>query len=60
MKEKEKGGWLPIVGLILLIAVLFAGVKLVFAGLGYVIKSIILNVHADVVRLVEVAEHTYL
>ena len=34
MKEKAKGGWLPIVGLILLIAVLFAGVKLVFAGLG--------------------------
>ena len=39
MKEKEKGGWLPIVGLILLIAVLFAGVKLVFAGLGYVIPQ---------------------
>ena len=39
MKEKEKGGWLPIVGLILLIAFLFAGVKLVFAGLGYVIPQ---------------------
>jgi len=39
LKEKEKGGWLPIVGLILLIAVLFAGVKLVFAGLGYVIPQ---------------------
>ena len=34
MKENQKSGLLPILGLILLVAVLFAGVKLVFAGLG--------------------------
>lgn len=39
MNEKKKGGVLPIVGLILLIVVLFVGIKLVFAGLGAAIPQ---------------------
>ena len=37
--EQKKQGWLPIVGLIALIIVLFVGIKLVFAGLGAVIPQ---------------------
>ena len=41
MKETEgkKQGWLPIVGLIALILVLFVGIKLIFAGLGKAIPQ---------------------
>lgn len=39
MKEKEKGGWLPIVGADPADRGPFCGVKLVFAGLGYVIPQ---------------------
>ncbi len=37
--EQNKKGWLPIVGLIALILVLFVGIKLVFAGLGAAIPQ---------------------
>ena len=37
--EQKNKGWLPIVGLIALIVVLFLGIKLVFAGLGAAIPQ---------------------
>ena len=37
--EEKKNGWLPIVGLVALIVVLFAGIKLVFFGLGEAIPQ---------------------
>ncbi|MGO5022719.1 zinc ribbon domain-containing protein [Lawsonibacter sp. LCP25S3_G6] len=37
--EQKKQGWLPIVGLIALIIVLFVGIKLVFAALGAAIPQ---------------------
>ena len=37
--EQKKQGWLPIVGLIALILVLFVGIKLIFAGLGKAIPQ---------------------
>ena len=37
--EKKSNGWLPILGGLLLIAVLFAGIKLIFAGLEQVLPK---------------------
>ena len=37
--EQKKSGWLSIIGLIALIVVLFAGIKLIFFGLGEAIPQ---------------------